>query len=496
MKYKKECLLLCGILFGAVVLNLYGLTKTSLWHDEAFSMLLPRYGFVEMIRRAGLDVHPPLYYILLRPWLALLSESLFSLRAFSALFSLLSTLSIYFFVKKTFKNNAAALLSAALFAFSSFQIQYAREGRMYSLGTFFVIASTWVLTKALKSNSWKTWTLYSLLAVAGMYTHYYVIFSVAGQALFAAYWIISKNQFNVKKILKSKALRLGLFCCVLITLIFAPWLPSFVRQVSQVQENYWIPPMNKWSIPATIFKMLVGKDINIHEKALQVLMITIIISLLNIIFLIIKKIKSQSKWLMILLFFTPFLGAVLLSFKRAIYLDRYFIFCQPFLAIIIALAVMEIKNRSTRNAIVIILILFTVLSFPLHWQRLKVAERPGIKPIAEYLNKEVETDHGLYVGSSFVYFIFQYYNETGINPLLYADGPLSHFSGTALLDEQNMVRSIALDSKKYNTVWMLNTTGYGNYQPEIPDSWEKIEEKAAEDIGNRGWIIATKYRVE
>jgi len=42
MKYKKAALLLCGILFGAVVLNLYGLTKISLWHDEAFSMLLPR----------------------------------------------------------------------------------------------------------------------------------------------------------------------------------------------------------------------------------------------------------------------------------------------------------------------------------------------------------------------------------------------------------------------------------------------------------------------
>jgi len=496
MKYKKECVLLCGILLGAVVLNLYGLTKTSLWHDEAFSMLLPQYSFAEMIKRAGLDVHPPLYYILLRPWFALLGESLFSLRAFSALFSLLSTLLIYFLVKKVFKNNAAALLSTALFAFSSFQIQYAREGRMYSIGTFFVIASSWLLIKALESNNWKTWTLYSIMAVAGIYTHYYVIFSIVGQALFIAHWIIRQNRFNVKKLLRSKALRLGLFSCILIALIFAPWLPYFARQVSQVQENYWIPPMNKWSIPATIFKMLVGKDINTHEKALQVLMIAIIITLLGIIFLIVKKINSQSKWLMILLFTTPFLGAALLSLKRAIYLDRYFIFCQPFLAIMIALAVMEIKKRPIRKAIVIILTLFTVLSFPFYWQRLKVAQKPGIKPIAEYLNKEVEADHGLYVGSSFVYFIFQYYNETGIKPLLYADGPLSHFSGTALLDEQNMVRSIGLDSKKYNTVWMLNTTGYGNYQPEVPVNWKKIEEKAAEDVSNRGWIIATKYRAE
>ena len=487
MKYKKECVLLCGILLGAVVLNLYGLTKTSLWHDEAFSMLLPRYSFTEMIKRAGLDVHPPLYYILLRPWFALLGESLFSLRAFSALFSLLSTLLIYFLVKKVFKNNAAALLSTALFAFSSFQIQYAREGRMYSIGTFFVIASTWLLIKALESNNWKLWGLYSILAVAGIYAHYYVIFSVASQALFALAILARK---------KSRDIFSAFASYLLIALLFLPWLPYFAKQVSQVQESYWIPPMNKWSVPATIFKMLVGKDINTHERALQALMIAIIIALLGIIFLIVKKINSQSKWLMVLLFATPFLGAALLSFKRAIYLDRYFIFCQPFLAIMIALAVMEIKKRPIRKAIVIILTLFTVLSFPFYWQRLGVSQKPGIKPIAEYLNKEVKPDHGLYVGSSFVYFIFQYYNQTGINPLLYAEGPLSHFSGTALLDEQNMVRSIGLDSKKYNTVWMLNTTGYGNYQPEVPINWKKLEEKATEDVSNRGWIIATKYRVE
>ena len=200
--------------------------------------------------------------------------------------------------------------------------------------------------------------------------------------------------------------------------------------------------------------------------------------------------------LVLMLFAVPFLGASALSFKRAIYLDRYFIFSLPFLAIITGSVAYKIRGTLPRNTVIIALILGSAISFPLYWQRLNVKEKPGIRPIAEYLNNNVKENEPIYVGSSFVYFTFKYYNETGIRPLLYADRPLSHFSGTALLDKEDIVKDLALDSRKHSAVWMLNTTGYGNYQPAVPDGWQKIEEKAAEDIGHRGWIIATKYLVQ
>ncbi|MBU4141332.1 hypothetical protein KKE99_00455, partial [Patescibacteria group bacterium] len=68
MKIAKTNLTLIAILVIGLILRLYNLIAVSLWHDEAFSALLIRYPFGEMIARIILDVHPPLYYIILRVW--------------------------------------------------------------------------------------------------------------------------------------------------------------------------------------------------------------------------------------------------------------------------------------------------------------------------------------------------------------------------------------------------------------------------------------------
>ena len=53
---RKALLYLILILILATALRVYNLTDIALWHDEAFSALLPQYGFSEMIYRASLDV--------------------------------------------------------------------------------------------------------------------------------------------------------------------------------------------------------------------------------------------------------------------------------------------------------------------------------------------------------------------------------------------------------------------------------------------------------
>jgi uncharacterized membrane protein len=74
------------ILILGLLLRLYHNTNISLWHDEAFSALLIKYPWQEMLYRIGLDVHPPAYYIFLRIWHYIFSDSLLSLRLFSVFF--------------------------------------------------------------------------------------------------------------------------------------------------------------------------------------------------------------------------------------------------------------------------------------------------------------------------------------------------------------------------------------------------------------------------
>src|SRR6185503_3273204 len=99
-----------------------------------------------------------------------------------------------------------------------------------------------------------------------------------------------------------------------------------------------------------------------------------------------------------------------------------------------------------------------------------------------------QSNNKIYVGSSFVYFTFKYYNHTGIAPRLISDGSLEsipHFSGTALLTNDDLILTDNIfknpEVKKNDTVWLLWTTGFGGSKPNVPGTWAKIDEKSYAD---------------
>ena len=493
---KKINLLLYTTIITGVILRIYNLTAVSLWHDEAFSALLIKYNFQEMIDRIILDVHPPFYYIVLRFWDVFFGNSLFSIRMFSVLFSVLIILATYLFVKTAFKNNKLALFSSAIVAISPFQIQYAQEARMYALGAFLIIISSYFLLQALnkKNTPWIWWLLYAMSISAALYTHYYVVFSIFAQALFVFYYFFKKLKFSPMRWLKNKNFQLCFASYVLIAISYLPWLKIFLAQLSQVQENYWIPKMDFWSVPCTFYKLTTGSGINPQDD--KFILIILVIIIISAIFYALKKIKTPEKWLVFFMLAVPFAGAIALSLKTSIYLDRYFIFVSAFFIILICGAILKIKNPLIKNFLIFLTILISVYSFAHSSKELEIEKKPGMAGAAAYINQAAKPNDKIYVGSSFVYFTFRYYNETQVYPKLYAPGELSHFSGTALLSPEDIIKNFEQETQKNNTVWLINTTGFGNYQPKTPGNWIKENEKGFQDAyGYQGWIVVSKYKI-
>jgi len=495
MNNKKSISLLFLVLIIVTGFELYNLTAMALWYDEAFSGLLPQYNLKEMIYRIGLDVHPPLYYLLLKGWVMILGNTLFTLRLFSVFFGVLTVIVLYLFLKEVFENQKLALFSSILLAFNSFFIQFVIEARMFTLGIFLIVLSSFFLIKALKNKKWSWWLLYALSASTGLYTHYYIFFSILAQSLFAVFWLFKEEKFNLSNWLKNKNFQLGLASYLLVVISYLPWLKTFLSQMGQVQESYWIPPLNIWSVPATFLKLTTGGAIDIARFGY--LLIILMIGIIFALFFSLKKLGGTAKWLIFLMLIVPFLGATAFSFKTSIYLDRYFIFTLPFYVILIAGAILTIKNKMVKNALIGIAIFGSLVAFPVRWANLEVEKKPGMAATANYLNQQVKPGEKIYVGSSFVYFTFKYYNQTGIQPKLYAPYSLPHFSGTALLSSEDIIRDFYQGIKKDNTIWMINTTGFGNYQPTVPENWVKIDEKGFQDIYDyRGWIVVSKYQVQ
>lgn len=491
-------------------MRLYHLTAIALWHDEAFSALLIKYPFREMMQRIAADVHPPLYYIILRFWYWLFNDSLFSLRFFSVVFGLLTIWFLYLFIKQAFKNERLALLGAFLAAINPFQIQFSQEARMYTLGSFLLIFSTWLLYRAIEEKKLKWWLAYGISAGLALETHYFLIFSVAGQAIFVLAFILARHKFKLNRIFENRIYQYALAGYLLLLAIFSPWIPIFIDQFNQVQESYWIPKISPSSIPNTLWKMFGNWETWPLPFSYNIFLgIFSGFFMLALIFVILdQKIArdKKGKWLVVASFLIPFLLAIALSFKRSLYLDRYFIFSGLFFLVILALFIEGLMARLKSGKIIastiVLIITLTSLYFYFdNWAKTNPSSKTGMAGAGSYLNNNFKPGDKIYVGSSFIYFTFKFYNKTGAAPLLMTPGTyevkeMVHFSGNALLNNEDILPELEKGIKTGDRIWLLWTTGFGANKPTIPQNWQQIEETGFEDGRNRGWIVATLYKTQ
>ncbi|MDO8601452.1 MAG: glycosyltransferase family 39 protein, partial [bacterium] len=389
---------------------------------------------------------------------------------------------VYLLIKKAFKSSSLALLASLFYALSYFQIQYAMEARMYALGTFLVVIASYLLLIALEKRKLGWWALYALAVSLGIYTHYFIAFWTISQAIYVICFFRKEFKFA--------------FLSYLMALIsYIPWLPTFFRQFNQVQETYWIPPMNVWSIPNTLSKMTVGAVVDPGENWPILVLLMALVAAASIFFL--KKTRTKEKWLFAIQFFLPFLITAALSYKRSIYIDRYFIFGFFSYLLILAGAILLINKKFVKLILISAALIGVSITFPYQWDRLNVEKKPGMAAAAKYINENVKPEEKIFVSSSLIYFTFKYYNESEIQAKLYAPGRLPHFSGTALLSKEDIIVNFSEETIKGYIVWILNSTGFGNYQPTLPQNWLKEDEKGFEEVNAyQGWIVIAKYKVE
>ncbi|HEM48809.1 MAG TPA: hypothetical protein ENO27_01230, partial [Caldithrix sp.] len=159
-------------------LRFYGISKESLWFDEAFSV---QFSSSLSNALAGERTNPPFYYVLLHFWMSVFGSSEAGVRSLSVIPSLISIILTYLIGKRLY-NKPTGLLAAAFMAFSTFQISYAQEARAYALLTALLLASMLFMDIALrsqaKSRSMWAWFGYFVFTVAALHTHFYAVFFV------------------------------------------------------------------------------------------------------------------------------------------------------------------------------------------------------------------------------------------------------------------------------------------------------------------------------
>lgn len=322
------------LLIGAA-LFIWGTFYNTIWFDEAYTVgLINNLSFSDMIRVAADDVHPHLYYILLKIFSFIFGGSLQSLRFFSVIGTLLTALLGFTHIRRDFGAKTGFWFSFVT-VFLNGTFVYALQIRMYSWAAFFTaLCAIYAYRLSEKDASAKNRILFAVFAVAAAYTHYFALFTIA----------IINLLLLVRTIRKKQSVKAWFITGIAEFIAYLPGLLIFLAQTkSQTNTPSWREI--KW--PDLVFDLasyhLIGDGIGSFASGTLYSICGAIFLALYILggFLIYRRIKQDgengnaAKW-SLFIYFGVVLFTLTLSLFWVVYFVRYTVVMLPLLVFPIA----------------------------------------------------------------------------------------------------------------------------------------------------------------
>ncbi|MDR2874217.1 MAG: glycosyltransferase family 39 protein [Methanobrevibacter sp.] len=316
--------------------------------DEIFTLNIIQYSYLNMIHSAAMDVHPPVYYIILKSAFTFFYflKIQFNEIVLGKIVSIIPIIILLIFsltkIKKDLGWLATGIFAMCIVSMPKLMF-YGFELRMYSWALLFVTLSFYNAYKITIKSKTKNWILLTIFSLLGFYTHYY-----AGISSFIIYGLLfvfllknrKANKFwtNFKKLISS-----GL----IFILSCLPWimyllnsgglesgfkLPSIT--FSSIQEYIWfiVSPAHHfqgYSIIAKIGNNLISTPFTYFDLRSNISIIGIVMIILLIILLIysflIKRTKHDSfiNYGLLVLICTILIGVITSILIEPTFYDRH-----------------------------------------------------------------------------------------------------------------------------------------------------------------------------
>jgi 4-amino-4-deoxy-L-arabinose transferase-like glycosyltransferase len=167
-------LLLLLFAFGVRVI---GIEDQSIWADEGFTYLTTQQ--TDLLPMLQSDVHPPLYFAMMRAWVGASGVSELALRYPSALASVISVALVFMLAREMLRlrgQNARESLvpwvGALVFALSDLEVDLSREARMYTLHTALALGVVFSYLRWVRFDRRRHAIAWMLLSAVLVYVNY------------------------------------------------------------------------------------------------------------------------------------------------------------------------------------------------------------------------------------------------------------------------------------------------------------------------------------
>lgn len=249
---------------------------SDIWYDELFTVGMAEHSYGELISFTAKDVHPPLYYCIVKLVLDLcklinpLSDSVIVIKCVSVLpyFFLLAYGLV--FLRKRFGMFVAGLFFFCVLSMPQLSA-YTVEMRMYGWALFFVTAAFFHAYEIVYQNGKGRYVVkrfrvrktehyfifyrnghFAALALYGLaaaYTQYFACAAVIMVYGYLLLWFLIRYKRSGKRDKDAaRALKLWFVSVVFSVMVYLPWLFVLIGQITAVRANYWILPLTWRSI--------------------------------------------------------------------------------------------------------------------------------------------------------------------------------------------------------------------------------------------------------
>lgn len=437
------------------------LGSKTMWLDETFSVWLANQSVGDLLHWiVKIDQHPPLYYLLLHYWVAYRGDTASSVRLLSALFGT-ATIPLIYLIGKRMSGAVVGLVAALLLALSPFNLYFAQETRMYTLLMFNAAVAIYAVVRLLTDSrtvkpigsqfreylhawravepaepntkqafsyaesppqsGWRAWLwCHRSLHIQRIETDLawiaLIVFSAA--TLFthntAIFFVLATNSFVLGLMLFQRLNKAGdgpafqapsfwnwVKAQIGILLLWSPWLLTFIRQASRVDQEFWIPKPS-WEIVSQTLRAL------LNASALgQISQVMTAILCVVLCFGVVYYRKKRSIFFFLaVLFATPVLGELIVSMRRPIFLGKTLIWITIPLLLLLAAGIAQLKFRSLISAMLVILSANYLFADGDYY---RFVQKEDWRTAAGYVANFAQKDDLVLFNSNFVEIAFDYY---------------------------------------------------------------------------------------
>jgi 4-amino-4-deoxy-L-arabinose transferase-like glycosyltransferase len=408
---------------------------------EIYGFLLP---LVQRLVRVGYN--GPLYFLLMRVWLRLVSDSEFALRFLSLCAGVL-TVPLAYRAGRRLVGRPEAVITAILVAISPYLIWYSQDAKMYAMVTALTLLGLTCLLEALAARQLRWWAGFVLFASLSLYVH---TLSALMVPVYLAAFILAGP-------LPLGQWRRGLVAFGLLTL---PYLPLLLWQLPLVMDSY------DTGHPFYPIDRMFSLLFNLYARGMAmvgswVVVAGFVFAMLAGLFLSVRgshqgghgsrrlPIPGGRRWRLFLLIWLllPILLVYLISLRAPVFEPRYLIFLTPAFYLLTGLGVVALSRLSWVAAG---LVLAAVLTFSLLgvWTQATAPIKSDFRAAADYVTTHRQTDAPVMFQMPYVRHTFDYYFDGEYAAL---EGPWTNGGASEMEVEGTMGRLL----EPYPEVWLV-----------------------------------------